>query len=510
MYSYEDRMRAVKLYIQYGKSPAATVQRLGYPSKKNLLRWYRSYAESGDLPKGRRKAERYSAEQKRTAVEHYRTHGGCLARTIRMLGYPSAETLRAWIDELLPGSRQRSTGKANRVASSPGHKKAAVIKLGSRDVPASTIAEAFGVSRPMLYKWREQLLAGETMPRMKRRKSPPSGDEQKALVAEVESLQKRVRQLELEHDILVKANELLKKDQGVDPQILSNREKALLIDALRRFYPLSELLAALRLPRSSYYYQRACERRPDKYAEARCTVTAIFDGNHRCYGYRRIGESLRRHGTPMSEKVVRRLMAEEGLVVHSTRRRRYNAYRGELSPAVGNVINRDFRAAGPNEKWLTDLTEFSLPAGKVYLSPVIDCFDGLVVSWAVGTRPDADLVNAMLEEAIGTLDPDEKPTVHSDRGAHYRWPGWISRIEGAGLTRSMSRKGCTPDNAACEGFFGRLKTEWFYAHDWRETTIEQFIVELYAYIRWYNEKRIKVSLGALSPVEYRESLGIAA
>jgi transposase InsO family protein len=144
------------------------------------------------------------------------------------------------------------------------------------------------------------------------------------------------------------------------------------------------------------------------------------------------------------------------------------------------------------------------------LKPITDCFDGLAVSWAIGTRPDAELVNAMLDEAIGTLDADEKPTVHSDRGAHYRWPGWISRIEAAKLTRSMSRKGCTPDNAACEGFFGRLKTELVYSRDWRDTTIERFIAELDAYIRWYNEKRIKVSLGALSPVEYRESLGIAA
>lgn len=510
MYSYDDRIRAVKLYIQYGKSAATTVRKLGYPSRKNLRRWYRTYARTGDLPAGYSKIERYSPEQKRTAVEHYLAHGSCLARTSRALGYPGADTLRAWIDELRPCLRQRTSGKAKQAASSPEQKKAAVIRLCSRDVASSAIAEEFGVSRQILYKWRDQLLGGEVGPRMKHRKIPPADGEREALSAQVASLEKRVRQLQLEHDILVKANELVKKAEGVDPQTLSNREKTLLIDALRPAYALSELLGLLRLPRSSYYYQKACQCRPDKYAEIRCTVTDIFDGNHRCYGYRRIGESLRRHGTPISEKVVRRLMAEEGLIVHSTRRRRYSAYRGEVTPAVDNVINRDFRAAGPNEKWLTDITEFQLPAGKVYLSPLIDCFDGLVVSWAIGTRPDADLVNAMIDEGIDTLDAGERPTVHSDRGAHYRWPGWISRIEDAKLTRSMSRKGCTPDNAACEGFFGRLKTELFYPGDWRETTIERFIAELDAYIRWYNEKRIKVSLGALSPVEYRESLGIAA
>jgi transposase InsO family protein len=147
----------------------------------------------------------------------------------------------------------------------------------------------------------------------------------------------------------------------------------------------------------------------------------------------------------------------------------------------------------------------------VYLSPLIDCFDGLVVSWTIGTRPDAELVNTMLDEGIKTVaNSNKRPVVHSDRGAHYRWPGWLSRMRDARLVRSMSRKGCSPDNAACEGFFGRLKTEWFHPRDWRATTVEQFIEVLDSYIRWYNAKRIKVSLGALSPLEYRASLGMAA
>lgn len=140
---------------------------------------------------------------------------------------------------------------------------------------------------------------------------------------------------------------------------------------------------------------------------------------------------------------------------------------------------------------------------------MIDCFDGMVVSWSIGTSPDAELVNTMLDAAIETVSQnDKKPIVHSDRGGHYRWPGWISRVADAKLTRSMSRKACSPDNAACEGFFGRLKTEMFYPRDWRSTTIAQFVGALDDYIRWYNEKRVKSSLGYLSPIEYRESLGL--
>jgi len=172
------------------------------------------------------------------------------------------------------------------------------------------------------------------------------------------------------------------------------------------------------------------------------------------------------------------------LVAAAPKRRRYGSYVGEISPAPENIVNRDFRAAAPNEKWLTVITEFQIPAGKVYLSPVIDCFDGLVVSWSIGTRADAELVNSMLDAAIETVAfGDEKPIVHSDRGAHYRWPGWISRIANAKLVRSMSRKGYSPDNAACEGFFGRLKNELFYSRNWQSTTIEQFIEVLDAYPR---------------------------
>ena len=302
----------------------------------------------------------------------------------------------------------------------------------------------------------------------------------------------------------------LRKGLGVDLQLLTNREKTLLIDALREQHGLPELLTQLGLARSSYFYHRARTAVGDKYLQVRQFITEIFESNHRCYGYRRLQASLTRQDVAISEKVVQRLMKQESLVVPKPRKRRYASYLGEISPAPENLINRDFQAAAPNEKWLTDITEFQIPAGKVYLSPIIDCFDGMVVSWTIGTSPDAELVNTMLDAAIETVaDTACRPVVHSDRGGHYRWPGWLSRMGDANLTRSMSRKACSPDNAACEGFFGRLKNELFYPRDWKNATIEQFIETVDSYIRWYNEKRIKVSFGALSPIEYRVSLGLA-
>ncbi|WP_435644809.1 transposase [Butyricicoccus porcorum] len=116
----------------------------------------------------------------------------------------------------------------------------------------------------------------------------------------------------------------------------------------------------------------------------------------------------------------------------------------------------------------------------------------------------------MLDQVIADLPEGCHPIVHSDRGCHYRWPGWIERMNGAGLIRSMSKKGCSPDNAACEGFFGRLKNEMFYGRSWTGVSLDDFSREIDRYINWYNHKRIKLSLGGMSPIEYRHHLGFAA
>ena len=512
MYSYEDRIRAVRLYIKLGKRTGATIRQLGYPTKNALKSWHRKYEQGRDLPVGyARSKPKYSDEQKKVAVWHYLDNGRCLAATVKALGYPCLEALAAWVDALHPETSKRVVGKARSVPRPQALKQTAVIELCTRQTSAREIAQKLAVSRGALYKWKNQHLGPEAPASVKPNNDLPPDPERAELERQVQSLRRDIRQLQLEHDILKKANEIIKKGLGVNLPLLTNQEKTRLVDALRDAYGLPELFAELDLARSSYFYHRARLRVADKYADARLAITDVFGLNHRCYGYRRIRASLCRQHVFISEKVVRRLMKQECLVVAAKKRRKYGSYLGEITPAPDNLINRDFQAAVPNEKWLTDITEFQIAAGKVYLSPIIDCFDGLVVSWTIGTRPDAELVNTMLDAAIETLaNSDDRPVVHSDRGGHYRWPGWLSRMHNAKLIRSMSRKGCSPDNAACEGFFGRLKTEMFYPRDWQATTVEQFIQAVDAYIRWYNEKRIKISLGSLSPLEYRESLGLTA
>ena len=304
------------------------------------------------------------------------------------------------------------------------------------------------------------------------------------------------------------------KAEGWDPASISNRSKCELGERLRRAtaLPLRSITGFLRISKSSYEYCRAKLRAKDKHAQLRIDIRRIFDGAGGTRGYRYVHNELREGGVVVSEKVVRRLMAEEGCkVAYLKRKRRYNSYKGEISDAPPNLVRRNFHADAPNKLWLTDITEFKLPSEeKAYLSPIIDCYDGLVVAWRIGRRPNAALANGSLEDACGTLSPGQHPVCHSDRGCHYRWPGWIGICEGNGLTRSMSKKGCSPDNSACEGFFGRLKNEFFYYRDWDGVTVDSFMELLNEYIVFYNERRKKQSLGWMSPRQYRSSKGLVA
>ena len=289
----------------------------------------------------------------------------------------------------------------------------------------------------------------------------------------------------------------------------SNQEKAMVIMALRDKYPVKSILEVFDMAKSSYCYQQKQIKKENKIVKIKERIKTLFFENHKRYGYRRIHLLLKREGIILSEKIVRSIMKEENLIVRAIRQKKYNSYLGEISPAVPNEIQRDFHADKPNKKWLTDITEFKIGEEKVYLSPIIDCFDGMPITWTVGTSPNAELVNTMLDNAIALLKGNEHPIVHSDRGCHYRWPGWIQRMNEAGLTRSMSKKGCSPDNSACEGFFGRMKNEMFYGEKWDKISVEEFISIINQYMQWYRDKRIKLSLGGLSPMEYRRSLGIA-
>ena len=520
MYSYDDRMRAVKLYIQYDHSFSSVQHELGYPNnRKTLKAWYKEFVETRTLHKKSSRSPKYSQEQKQQAIDYYYEHGRCLARTVRKLGFPSRTVLGEWLREIHPEDFPHCTQSTSLVKLTKAQKEQAVLDLCSRTGSAKDVADQYGVSRISLYAWKHKIFPDWSPTQMMKDKveyHSTSKDiedlkcEVKTLTDEANQLKQQVHRLKLEKEALEIAAKIIKKDQGISLGTLSNREKAIVIGVLRNRYSLKELLVIFHLSKSSYCYQKKVLSEPDKYKEAREQLRSTFMESYESYGYRRMHVCLKKpDGSNYSEKVIRRLMREEGLIVKFIKRKKYSSYQGEISPAVENLLQRDFHSEKPNEKWLTDITEFHIPDGKVYLSPIIDCFDGLPVAWTIGTSPNAELVNTMLDTAIATLKNSERPIVHSDRGGHYRWPGWIERMENSGLIRSMSKKGCSPDNSACEGFFGRLKNELFYNRSWATVTIQEFIEILDQYIHWYAEKRIKISLGGMSPIQYRKMQGIA-
>lgn len=514
MFSIEQRKKAIELFIKYDHSCAAVIRELGYPGRHTLRSWWKDYERLGEVPEGRKHRKgKYSDEQKRAAVDHYLEHGKCAARTVRKLGYPSRQALIDWVDELAPGERAvRSATTSYDLAD----KAAAVMALEAGEGSAKDVAGAAGVTRETLYHWRKEILGGKAPDDMGKPSASASIEE---LEAQVERLRGEVRSLQLQKAVLEGTLEIVKKDPGTDPKRLTNREKALLVDALRSEWRLRELLEAVRMAKSSYEYAaRAIERGESaRRAAARRAVVDAFEENRGRYGYRRIMSAVNSgDGPKVGEWTVRGIMREEGLEGRRVKKKRgYSSYEGETSEAPENLLRRedgthDFRAGRPNEVWVTDVTEFRIPAGKVYLSPIIDCFDGMPLSWTISTSPNAEMANSSLEGACGQLAEGERPKIHSDRGGHYRWPGWIEICKEHKLVRSMSRKGCSPDNARAEGFFGRLKVEFFCGLDWEGVSIERFIDMLDEYMRWYREKRIKSDLGYRSPLQYRKDLGLLA
>jgi len=205
MYSYEDRLRAVRLYIKLGKRVGLTIRQLGYPTKNALKHWHREYEQRLDLRAGYVRRPRYSQAQKALAVEHYLEHGRCLAATIAALGYPSRSLLRAWVQELHPET-PRVVGRSQELT--PAMKQSAVIELCMRQGSAQAVAQELGVSRPSLYNWKNQLLGHDASTSMKRKQVSPLSSERAKLEHEVEALREDIRRLRLEQDLLKKANEL--------------------------------------------------------------------------------------------------------------------------------------------------------------------------------------------------------------------------------------------------------------------------------------------------------------
>lgn len=209
---------------------------------------------------------------------------------------------------------------------------------------------------------------------------------------------------------------------------------------------------------------------------------------------------LDKRGFILDPKTVLKLMNQAGIKC-LVRMKKFKSYRGNAGKVAPNVLDRNFKADKPNQKWVTDVTEFNLFGQKLYLSPILDLYNSEVVTYTVQARPTFDLVGDMLEQALEVLNPKDKLILHSDQGWHYQMGKYQKTLKKKNITQSMSRKGNCLDNAVIENFFGILKTELLYLQEFE--SIDHFTQELHDYIYYYNNIRMKKKLKDLSPVEYR-------
>ena len=229
-------------------------------------------------------------------------------------------------------------------------------------------------------------------------------------------------------------------------------------------------------------------------------IGTLFARHKGRYGYRRVTAAIRQLGTKVNHKTVQSLMGKLGLK-SLVRPKKYRSYKGEVGTAAPNVLQRRFKATCINQKWVTDVTEFNVAGEKLYLSPVMDLYNGEIIAFETSKRPEFSLVGIMLKKALTKLKPGDQPILHSDQGWQYRMPAYQRALREKSVVQSMSRKGNCLDNAAMESFFAVLKSEFFYLNKF--SSVDELQTGLKNYIRYYNYDRIKMKLKGLSPVQYR-------
>ena len=211
-------------------------------------------------------------------------------------------------------------------------------------------------------------------------------------------------------------------------------------------------------------------------------------------------------------------MKEMGLFALQGKNGKYHSYKGdngvekenllldeiknENNEVIGRV--RNFTTTGPNQKWTTDVSEFKAEEGKIYLSPILDMYDGSIISYDVSEHPNMEQINNMLDRAFEANDNLEGLIFHSDQGWQYQHKAYQVRLASKGIKQSFSRKGNCMDNSLMENFFGIIKNEMYYGHEKEFKTKQQLKNAIKEYIKWYNEERINIKRKGLSPYEYRQ------
>ncbi|VSR20836.1 IS3-Spn1, transposase [Streptococcus pneumoniae] len=269
-------------------------------------------------------------------------------------------------------------------------------------------------------------------------------------------------------------------------------------------FSLDLLLKAIKLARSTYYYHLKQLDKPDKDQELKAEIQSIFIEHKGNYAYRCIHLELRNRAYLVNHKRVQGLIKVLNLQAKMRQKRKYSSHKGDVGKKAENLIQGQFEGSKAMEKCYTDVTEFAIPAStqKLYLSPVLDGFNSEIIAYNLSTSPNLEQVKSMLEQAF-TEKHYENTILHSDQGWQYRHDSYHRFLESKGVQASMSRKGNSPDNGMMESFFGILKSEMFYGYEKSFQSLKQLEQAIVDYIDYYNNKRIKIKLKGLSPVQYR-------
>lgn len=285
----------------------------------------------------------------------------------------------------------------------------------------------------------------------------------------------------------------------------SKAVRATAVYGLRHQFKIAHLCKIARLSRSTYYYQLQ-QNCIDKYKNVKKQIFDIYTKHKGRYGYRRITAVLHQQDVIINHKTVYRLMKEMA-IMSNVRVKKYRSYKGSTGKFAPNLLERNFQADRPKQKWVTDVTEFRIHGHKIYLSPILDLFNGEIISYSTFERPVMQMVTDMVEWAFKTIPDNTGIILHSDQGWHYQMPQYRKMLIDKGVQQSMSRKGNCLDNAVIENFFGHLKSEMLYNHFYMSKN--EFVDSLHEYIDYYNNERIKKKLGYLSPVDYRKRVEVA-